>query len=89
MKNGLFKVDWGTFADAIVTAVAFAVVAALYQIVTTTGFSVFSADWGTIGRSMVNIGFVTAVVSIGQDFLSTKSGSVLNITPPATIEPTV
>lgn len=83
MQNGIFKLDWGSIADAVVTAIAFAVVIAFYQIATTTGFDVFTADWGTIGHSMVNIGFVAGIVSLGQDFISTNSGSVLNVTPSA------
>lgn len=81
MKNGIFKLDWGTLADAIVTAAALAVIAALYQVATQSGFNVFTADWATIGQSMVNIAFVSAVVSVAQDFISTSGGSILNITP--------
>lgn len=84
MKNGIFTANWASIADAVVTAVAFAVIAALYQIATANGFDVFTADWGTIGQSMVNVGFVSGVVSLGQDILSTNTGSVLGITPPTT-----
>jgi hypothetical protein len=45
-------------------------------------FDLFTADWGAIGRSMTNIGFVAGVLlSIGQSLISTNTGSVLGVTP--------
>jgi hypothetical protein len=81
MKNGIFALDWGTIADAVAMAVLVSVVTAIYGVVTTTGFNVFTADWSTIGHSMINTGFVAAVISLAQNFVSTNSGSVLGITP--------
>lgn len=80
--NGIFTLDWGSIADAIVMAVVLALVAALYGVVTTAGFDVFGADWVAIGKNMVNVGFIAAVVSLAQNFLSTNQGSVLGLTPP-------
>jgi hypothetical protein len=51
MKNGLFMLDWGSIADAVVTAAAFAVLAAFVALVSKGNFSLFSADWGAIGMS--------------------------------------
>jgi hypothetical protein len=90
MQNGLFSWDLGSIADAIVTAVFLAILVALYQVATTSGFNVFTADWRVIGENMVNVAFTTAIVSMSKDFISTTKGSVLGITPetaPAT--PTV
>lgn len=84
MKNGIFKLDWASIGDAIVMAILLAVITAIYGVVTTTGFNVFTAPWVTIGQNMVNVGFIAAVVSLAQNFFSTNSGSVLNITPPNT-----
>lgn len=84
MQNGLLKLDLASLADAIVLAVTLAVVGALYSVVMTTGFDVFTADWGSIGRMMVNISFTTSVISLSKDLLSTYKGSVLNLTPEAT-----
>lgn len=81
MKNGLFTLDWASIADALVTAVVFAVLMAFYQLASTAGFDLFTADWGMIGHTMANIGFVAGVVSLSQNILSTNKGSVLNITP--------
>lgn len=84
MQNGLFKIDWGTMADALLTAAVLAVGGALYGVVTTQGFDVFTADWGSIGRMMVNIAFVTTVITAFHDFISTNGGSVLGLTPNST-----
>lgn len=81
MKNGLFTLDWGSIIDAVVMAVFSAVILALANVASSSGFDVFSADWKTIGEHMVNLGFVVGVVTLAKDFLSTNSGSVLNITP--------
>ena len=54
MKNGLFMLDWGSIADAVVTAAAFAVLTAFAVLVSKGNFNLFSADWGAIGMSMAN-----------------------------------
>lgn len=90
MQNGLFKLDWGSVADALLLSVVLAVVGAFYGVVATNGgqsFDVFTADWGLIGKMMVNISFTTAVTSIAKDLLSTNAGSVLNITPANVVTP--
>lgn len=83
MKNGIFKLDWGSIADATLMATVAAIAVAAVSLVTTTGFDVFAANWVVIGKNMVNLAFITGVVSLGQSFLSTKKGSVLGITPEA------
>lgn len=82
MKNGIFKLDWGSVADAVLTAAITAVLVGFVSIVGTTGFDVFTAPWMQILHNMVNLGFIAAVISLGQDFFSTNSGSILNVTPP-------
>jgi len=81
MNNGIFKLDWTSIGDAILTAVVTAVFVALYGIVTTAGFDVFTANWLLIGHNMVNLATIAAVVSIGKDFFSTNAGSFLAIGP--------
>lgn len=81
MRNGIFKLDFGSIADAALTGLVVAAAVAFYGVVTTAGFNVFTADWATIGSNMLNLGFIGAVVSIGQDLLSTNAGSLLNVTP--------
>lgn len=82
MQNGLFTLDWGSIADAILVAVVTAAVVALVNVVSTSGFDLFTAPWLQIGRNMANLAFIAAVVTLGKDFLSTDSGSFLSITPP-------
>ena len=84
MQNGIFKLDWASIGDAILTAIATAVIVAFYGVVTTAGFDVFTANWLLIGHNMVNIGFIAGVVSLGKDFLSTTKGSLLAVGPEAT-----
>lgn len=81
MKNGLFTLDFGSVADAVVMAVAAALLTALVGVVSTTGFNVFTAPWTQIGQNMVNTGFIAAVITLGQSFFSTNTGSVLGLTP--------
>lgn len=81
MKNGIFKIDWATIIDAVLTAVVTAVVVAVYGVVTTTGFNVFTADWVVIGQNVVNLAVIAGVVSFGKDFLSTSSGSLVGVGP--------
>lgn len=87
MQNGIFKLDLASVADAVLTAAVLAIVGAFYGVVTVQGFDVFAADWGSIGRSMVNIGFVTTVISLAKDLISTTSGSVLGLTPATVLPP--
>lgn len=81
MNNGIFKVDFGSIVDAAIMGAVFAILAALVTLVSTTGFSVWTADWKMIGESMVDVGFISCVVSLGQALLTTNKGSVLGISP--------
>jgi hypothetical protein len=81
MKNGLFTLDWGSIADAVIMAAVTAVLVGLVSLVSTVGFNLFTADWAFIGKNMANLAFIAGVVSLGQNFLSTNKGSVLGVTP--------
>lgn len=81
MINGIFKLDLPSFVDAVLTAVGMALFVALYGIVTTPGFDVLATNWLSVGHMMLNLGIVAAVVSLGKDFFSTNSGSILGIGP--------
>ncbi len=82
--NGILTLDMGSVADAVLMAFVFAVLTALVSLVHGGNFDVFSADWLSIGKSMVNVGFAAAVLSLGQSLLSGNNGSLLGITPPNT-----
>lgn len=79
--NGIGKLDLGSLADAALMAIVFAVLSALVGLVQGDHFDVFSADWFGIGKNMINVGFATGILSLGQSLLSTNSGSVLGVTP--------
>ena len=81
MTNGIFKLDWASIADMVLTAVVAAVLVAVYGDVTTVGFNVLTANWGIIGGQMLNIGVIAGVTSLGKDFFSTNSGSILSVGP--------
>lgn len=84
MKNGIFKLDWASVIDAVLTAVVTAVVVAIYGVVTTTGFNIFTADWVVIGQNVINLAVIAGVVSFGKDFLSTTKGSLVGVGPNST-----
>lgn len=81
MKNGIFTFDWASVLDAILVAIATAVIAGLVSLVAGGNFDVFSADWVMIGKNMVNLAFTAGVITLGKDFLSTNTGSFLAIGP--------
>lgn len=84
MKNGLFTVGWLSLLDALAYAVVSAILIALINLATMSGFDVFTADWKTIGEHMVNLAYVTGLIALGKDFLTTNTGSFLGITPNST-----
>ncbi len=81
MQNGIFKINFVNVADAMLTGVLAAVIAALVTLVTTSGFNVFTANWIMIGQNMTNLAVIAAVVSLGKDFFSTSNGSLLGVGP--------
>lgn len=76
--------NFAAVVDAVLTAVVAAVLGAAVLLVTTTGFDVFTANWVAIGHSMANIAVIAGVVTLGKNFLSTNSGSLLGVGPSAT-----
>lgn len=82
MQNGIFKTDWAGVAEAVITAIIFAVIAALVTLVTSGNFDLFTSNWKLIGENMANIGFIAGIVSLGKDLMTTSSGSLLGITAP-------
>ena len=84
MQNGIFKTSWAAIGDAVLTAVVAAIVVAAVSLVTTTGFDVFAANWVVIDKSMVNLSVIAGVVTFGNSFLSTNTGSLLGVGPAST-----
>jgi len=84
MNNGLFKLDWGSIADAVLMSVVVAVGTAAVSIVSAPNFDVLSLDWEQVGHNMLNLAIIASVLTLGKDLLSTNNGSLLGITPPTT-----
>lgn len=53
-----------------------AVVMSVGGVVMTTGFDVFTADWVSILKDAVNVGFVSTFSYIIKNFLSNQSGGL-------------
>ncbi len=76
MNNGILKLDWISVENAVIMAVA----GALLALVTTAGFSLFNVDLITVGKNMLDLAFVAGITSLCRDLLSTNSGSFLGLT---------
>lgn len=83
MQNGIFTLNWAAVGDAVLTAVVAAVVIGLVSVVSTSGFNLFTTNWVMVGQSMANLGAIAGVLTLGKSFLSTNTGSVLNVGPTA------
>lgn len=81
MKNGIFKLDWASVGDAVLTAVAGAVITGVVSVVGTSGFDLFHTDWVMVGQNMTNLGVIAGVVALGNAWLSTDKGSLLGVGP--------
>lgn len=44
-----------------------------------SGFDVFTADWASIGKSMINGGFAAFVGYILKNFLTADNGKILKV----------
>ncbi len=87
MQNGIFKLDYASISDAVVTSVVLAIGAAFLTIVGTENFSVFSANWSVIGKQMVDIGFIAGTTSLIKDLLTTSDGRLLGLGNPSVPTP--
>lgn len=52
------------------------VVAVLYGITSQGDFNLFTADWGSIGRLVVNSAFITFIARISEKFLTAENGKI-------------
>lgn len=81
MQNGIGKIAGNELVSAAVNAVFAAAIFALAGAVGTTGFDVFSADWGAILKMAVNAGFAAFVGSVARKLSSTNDGAVFGAIP--------
>ena len=77
MESKLFTVKMKDLGQAAINAVIAGVVIALAGVVGQSGFDIFSADWGAIGKIAINAAFAAFVGSVGKDFLTTRGGNLL------------
>lgn len=78
IKSALFKLNKSDFIHSLITGVFVAFIGAVYQLTTTAGFDVFTADWGTIMHSTVNLFFISFVAKISEKTL-TDENNVLHL----------
>ncbi len=77
MKSELYRVASNDFIKGAVTAVLAAVITVIAGLVTQVGFDVFSADWGAIGKSVVNVSAVTFFAYLIKNFASDEDGKLM------------
>ncbi len=75
-KSGMFAWDINDLLRSTTTALFVAVIAALYGVTTQTGFDLFTADWGSIGKMVVNASFITFIGRMGEKFVTAPNGKV-------------
>lgn len=76
-KNStFFHLNWKDTAKALVSAVVVAMVGGLASMVG-ADFNVFTADWLEVGKTIVNLGFITFVGRLAEKLLTTQQGEFL------------
>lgn len=76
-QSSLFSLNSKDFAKGLITAIFSAVIIAIYQIVTTVGFDLFSVDWNLILHTVINTGVAAFLAYLSKNFLSDNEGKVL------------
>lgn len=81
MQNGLFKISLGELGTSAVNAVFTAIIFAIGSVVMTSGFNVFSADWGAIAQTATNAGFIAFIAFVTSHLTSTNQGAAFGAIP--------
>lgn len=81
MNNGIFTTSWKAVGESILVAVVLAMIGFVASIILSAGFSVWTADWVTIAKQMVDVGVIAFATNLMKDVLSTYKGSFLDIGP--------
>lgn len=79
MNSDLFKLKLKDFVDGLVSAVIVAIIVGLKSIVMDSNFSLYNADWVTIGNQIVQWSSAAFLGYVGNVFISDKQGRVLGI----------
>lgn len=75
--SNLFRLNLNDLVKGAVTAVVAGFVFTLGGLLQTTGFNLFSANWGEILTTAVNAGFAALVGYLGKNLLTDDKGGVL------------
>lgn len=78
-QSGFFKISSKELLHSSINAVVAAVLIGLVGVVGKEGFDLFSANWGEIGRMMLNWAFAAFVGSAGKKLMTTQDGKVLGV----------
>lgn len=81
MANGIFKLYKNDWIRGIVLAVISALLVVVAKIALAPNFDAWKVDWADLGHQMVNTSVTTFVAYLVKNFLTTSTGSFLNITP--------
>lgn len=76
MRSALYTLNSSDFINGLVTAVFTAIFATFYGVVTTAGFSIFNADWKTIGITAANAAVLAMVGYLGKKFFTAQDGTI-------------
>lgn len=77
--NGIFTLGWADVIKGLIVTIISAILVALYGVVVTSNFSIFTADWATIGKNIADISVVTLISYLVKNFISDNNGKVAGI----------
>lgn len=77
MNSKLYSLNMNDALKGLITAALSGVVAVLYGVTSQAGFDLFSADWASILRDVINVVFASFVGYLGKNFLTTSTGEIL------------
>lgn len=84
MQSGLFKIYQSDIVKNLINVAGIAILLSVYNLVIVAGFDVFKVDYIALFQQVVNVGVIALVTDLGRRFISTNTGSVLNVTPDLT-----
>ncbi len=80
----MFKLSFGDFGRGVIVAVlspVFIAITAVLSTIIVSGFDVFSVDWASLGKSLINVSIISGygglVGYLGKNFLTGDSGKFL------------
>ena len=76
MQSTFMSLSKNDFVRSATTAVFVSGVAVLYGITSQGDFNLFTADWGAIGKLVVNSAFITFMARISEKFVTAENGKV-------------